>query len=83
MALKRKRNETGSWEVPASPVQAHAVQTSANNAPNHDDIRCRAYEIYLERGGAPGHEVEDWLQAEREIGGAVSIPTRKDVIQEA
>jgi hypothetical protein len=30
-------------------------------------IRCRAYEIYLERGAEPGHELEDWLQAEREL----------------
>jgi Protein of unknown function (DUF2934) len=30
-------------------------------------IRQRAYEIYLARGAAPGDEVEDWLQAEREL----------------
>jgi len=27
----------------------------------------RAYEIYLERGGLPGNELDDWLQAEREL----------------
>ena len=32
-----------------------------------DDVRLRAYEIYLERGGIPGDEVSDWLQAEREL----------------
>ena len=30
------------------------------------EIRDRAYEIYLQRGAQPGYEVEDWLQAERE-----------------
>ena len=30
-------------------------------------IALRAYELYLQRGGMNGHEVEDWLQAEREI----------------
>jgi hypothetical protein len=30
-------------------------------------IRRRAYEIYVERGGEPGHDREDWLQAEREV----------------
>jgi Protein of unknown function (DUF2934) len=30
-------------------------------------IRQRAYEIYEERGRIPGHEQEDWAQAEREI----------------
>ena len=30
-------------------------------------IRRRAYELYLERGGAHGSAMDDWLQAEREI----------------
>jgi len=30
-------------------------------------IRNRAYEIYLQRGEQPGHEVEDWLLAELEL----------------
>jgi hypothetical protein len=32
-----------------------------------DAVRQRAYELYLERGGVPGDEVRDWLQAEREL----------------
>ena len=32
------------------------------------EIRNRAYEIYLQRGAQPGDELEDWLQAERELG---------------
>jgi NADPH:quinone reductase-like Zn-dependent oxidoreductase len=32
-----------------------------------DKIRSRAYEIHLERGGEPGRDLEDWLQAEREL----------------
>jgi NADPH:quinone reductase-like Zn-dependent oxidoreductase len=34
-----------------------------------DQIRGRAYELYLARGGQPGRELEDWLQAERELMG--------------
>jgi hypothetical protein len=30
-------------------------------------IRERAYQLYLERGSTPGHENEDWLNAEREV----------------
>jgi hypothetical protein len=30
-------------------------------------IRERAYQLYQERGSAPGHETEDWFKAEREI----------------
>ena len=33
-----------------------------------EEIRNRAYEIYLQRGAQPGDELEDWLQAERELG---------------
>jgi hypothetical protein len=36
--------------------------------PAHDEnIRRRAYEICLERGGQPGRELDDWLKAEREL----------------
>jgi Protein of unknown function (DUF2934) len=31
------------------------------------EIRQRAYQLYEQRGSAPGHENEDWLMAEREI----------------
>ena len=31
------------------------------------EIRNRAYEIYLQRGGQPGYELEDWLQAVRQF----------------
>lgn len=32
-----------------------------------EEIRNRAYEIYLQRGAQPGSELEDWLQAERDL----------------
>lgn len=32
-------------------------------------IRCRAYELYEERGREDGHDVEHWLEAEAEITG--------------
>ena len=34
---------------------------------SEQEIRQRAYEIYLERGAQPGSELEDWLQAEGEL----------------
>ena len=30
-------------------------------------IRQRAYQLYIERGMAPGHAIDDWLQAEAEL----------------
>ena len=37
--------------------------------PTGEEIELRAYQIYVERGGADGHDVDDWLQAERELLG--------------
>ena len=34
---------------------------------SEDDVRLRAYELYLQRGATPGNDVGDWLQAEREL----------------
>jgi hypothetical protein len=31
------------------------------------EIRNRAYEIYLQRGAESGDEAQDWFQAEREL----------------
>ena len=32
-----------------------------------DEVARRAYALYEARGGEPGHELEDWLQAEGEL----------------
>ena len=42
--------------------------------PAEDQIRHRAYQIYLERGAVFGHEIDDWLQAEYEL---MQLPIRK------
>jgi hypothetical protein len=65
MTSNGKRNVT--LEPDASPIQPNAEDTSANQAPTHEEIRRRAYEIYLERNGLPGDELDDWLRAEREL----------------
>ncbi len=30
-------------------------------------VREKAYQIYLQRGCQPGHDIDDWLQAEYEL----------------
>jgi len=58
---------SGNLELPANLVQPRAEDNSANHRLNQDEIRRRAYEIYLERGGLSGGAFDDWLQAEREL----------------
>jgi Protein of unknown function (DUF2934) len=56
-------------EVTSTPQTRKAATSSANsqNTEVEVQIRERAYELYLERGGTPGRENEDWLRAEREV----------------
>jgi len=65
MTVKGKRNVT--LEHDASPIPPHAEDTSRNHAPSQEEIRRRAYEIYLEGDGLPGNELDDWHRAEREL----------------
>ncbi len=43
-----------------------------SKALDRDEVSRRAYELFLSRGGEHGHDVEDWLRAEREVSGAGS-----------
>ncbi len=38
-----------------------------SQSPTPEQIQQRAYEIFLARGGTPGHEIDDWLLAELEF----------------
>jgi hypothetical protein len=65
MSSRPKRIE--SLEPQATSAQAETGEVSVGNVVGEEEIRLRAYEIYLERGEQPGRELDDWLQAEREL----------------
>jgi Protein of unknown function (DUF2934) len=56
-------------EAPAPKAKTTVVKPK----PTQDQIAARAYEIYLERGAAPGDPMQDWLRAEREL----AMPPKK------
>ena len=62
---KRRRNHAA-VVVPSARPGALAATTTSNEVPR------RAYELYCERGGEHGHDLDHWLQAESEVRGAVS-----------
>src|SRR5260370_40647089 len=62
MKLKDKRNEILQDRV--SPIQSHPENPSANDKPSHEEIRLRAYQIYLARGRLPDNDLNDSLQAQ-------------------
>jgi hypothetical protein len=67
MTLQATSRRSGTLEVRASAIQPDSENTFTDQARSHEQIRLRAYEIYLERGGFPGTELDDWLQAEHEL----------------
>ena len=50
---------------PSLPTAAKPRATSLR--PTTEEIALRAYQIYLERRGAPGEALDDWTRAEREL----------------
>jgi hypothetical protein len=64
MSSKPKRN--GSTGLHPTPAQAaETAEATVGKAARDENIRLRAYEICIERGGQPGRELDDWLKAER------------------
>ena len=47
-----------------------------HSAPADEEIAQRAYELYLARGGTHGRDLEDWLEARRQL----EDPGDRDVI---
>ena len=72
MSSKAKRN--GSTEAEAASTQAATPEVQVENSATIEEIRCRAYQIYLERGGQHGRDLDDWLQAKREFEGGALWP---------
>jgi hypothetical protein len=52
---------------PAEPETVVERKEELPHSTREQEIRNRAYEIYLQRGGQPGYELQDWLQAEHEL----------------
>jgi hypothetical protein len=58
-------------------TRAPRKSRSTKKHPTPEQIQLRAYEIYLERGGAPGNSLEDWVRAERELMESKETKARK------
>ena len=50
-----------------SSVKSELPPSSVPNQPDETDIAARAYEIYESKGRINGDDVQDWLQAERDL----------------
>jgi hypothetical protein len=59
----RKSRKKTNGELPAVEVKID-LQPSLNL---EEEIRRRAYELYLQRAGRPGNPHEDWFRAEQQV----------------
>jgi hypothetical protein len=61
--------ETAPMEVGPEKVERNSdfYRDTMEEPISHQQIALRAYELYLARGRSPGHEAEDWLEAERQL----------------
>ena len=61
------KQQPGLVIVPASDVSSHADRVPSEVGAREQRIAVGAYLRAAQRGFAPGHELEDWLAAEREL----------------
>lgn len=66
------RKTTATQSNPVTPIRETTSAMTENGAAQldpqiQDEIRVRAYELYLERGGQDGFDQQDWSRAETEI----------------
>jgi hypothetical protein len=65
--VSSKLKSNSAAEPQATSTQPETGEVSVGNSARTEEIRRRAYEIYLERGKQSGRDADDWLQAEQEF----------------
>jgi hypothetical protein len=48
-------------------VESSAKNFTISDQDLYERVARRAYELYQQRGEVPGHDLDDWLQAERVV----------------
>jgi hypothetical protein len=61
------------WSKRVFPREKQSVETPPHEI--YDQIARTAYELFERRGLMHGHDVEDWLEAERRITTQTGLPT--------
>lgn len=64
--IERDRQAGRAQDEPSERATEHPNVTAPEEDPQ-TEIAQRAYDLYLTRGAGEGHDLDDWLQAEREI----------------
>jgi hypothetical protein len=65
--MKSKAVAAGMGDLEHEMAESEQTQPEVVNGPSLEEIRHRAYELYVERSCIDGRDEDDWLQAEREL----------------
>jgi hypothetical protein len=65
--MKSQNPKTDTQNTPSTIFQSEVLEEKGQNGPTLGEIRHRAFEIHIERGGIHGCDLDDWLQAKREL----------------
>jgi hypothetical protein len=65
--MKLQNLKTNNENTPSMIFRSDVLEEKDQNGLTLGEIRERAFEIRIERGGIHGCDLDDWLQAEREL----------------
>jgi Protein of unknown function (DUF2934) len=65
--MKSQNLITNPWNTGGSVAPPEFPEAGRKNEPSPAEIRKRAFQIHVERGGIHGCDLNDWLEAEREL----------------
>ena len=69
--MEEMRDDDGRHTLPRDASSGGDHGASQDEAGDNDGetVRRRAYERFISRGDGPGSDVDDWLEAERDVRG--------------
>jgi hypothetical protein len=65
--MKSQNLKTNNQNTPSVIFRPEVGEEKGQNGKTLAEIRQRAFEIHIERGGIHGCDLDDWVQAEREL----------------
>jgi hypothetical protein len=65
--MKSQNLKTNTQDTPRIILRSDVLEEKDQNGPTLAEIRQRAFEIHIERGGIHGCDLDDWVKAEREL----------------
>jgi hypothetical protein len=65
--MKSKAVAAGLEGMEHEVAESEKTHLQLANVLSQEEIRLRAYELHIEKGCVHGRDLDDWLQAEREL----------------